>query len=149
MAQQVYQGFFDDLAAGNVLTGADCRAQLVMSNTTIDTEADAQTISDFSTYDECDGAGYFELDLGTVTFTYDSANDRMVLDADNGDLDGGVGTVNASSRQITRVNYYRYVDGTAANDVPWASIDIGPYDTVGGPVDITINTTGILYLGQP
>lgn len=147
MAQVVYQGFYDDLAAGAVVTAADCRAILVMSNTTIDTEEDAQNISDFTTLDECDGSGYLELDLGSVTFTYDSTNDRMVLDAANGDFEGGLGSVNASSRQITRVLFYRYVDGTDANDVPWASIDIGPYDTVGGPVDITINTSGILYLG--
>lgn len=148
MAQAVYQGFYDDLVAGNVTASADLRAMLVMSNTTTDTETDAQTLSDFTTQDECDGVGYAQLDLLTITCAYDTATDRLVIDAANGDFDGGLGTIAASSRDVTRVLIYRYVDGTDANDVPWASIDIGPYTTAGGAFDVTWNATGVIYIGS-
>ena len=149
MAQEVYQGFYDDLEAGNVTDSTDARAMLVMSNTTTDTEEDAQTLSDFTTIDECDGTGYAELDLASLSVAYDSTNDRLVIDAADGDFDGGGDTVGASTRDITRILVYRYVDGTDANDVPWFSIDVGPYAPVGGAIDVTWNSTGIAYIGQP
>lgn len=149
MAQQFYQGFWDDLEAGLVTQTTDVRAMIVMSNTTIDTEVDAQTLSDFTTIDECDGAGYAELDLSSITVAYDDTNDRLKVDAADGDFDGGSDIVNASTRSLTRVMIYRYVDGTDANDIPWSSIDIGPYTTAGGPIDVTWPTVGIIYIGQP
>jgi len=149
MAQQVYQGFYDDLEAGNVTDSADARAMLAMSNTTIDTEEDVQTLSGFTTIDEGAGAGYAELVLANLSVGYDTTNDRLVIDAGNGDFDRGGDTVAASTRNITRICVYRYVDGTDANDVPWFSIDVGPYAPVGGAIDVTWNSTGIAYIGQP
>jgi len=150
MAQVVYQGYYDDLAAGYVVGTTDLRARLVMSNTTIADagQEDAQTISDFTTLDEVDGVGYAMLDLENVTVAYDSANDRLVIDADDGDFDGGTGSIAASSRQVTRVLIERYVDGTDPNDVPWLSIDIGPYTTSGGAFDVIWNSLGIAYVGS-
>ena len=146
MAQAVYQGLHDDMEAGNVTDGADIRCMAVMSNTTTDTETDAQTLSDFTTIDECDGVGYAQADLANVTVAYDAANDRhMQIDADDFDLDGGGDTVATATRDVTRILYYRYVDGTDANDVPWFSIDIGPYTMQGGSFDVIVNTTGLYY----
>lgn len=147
MAQAVYQGFHDDLEAGVVTDAVDLRAKAVMSNTTIDTEVDAQTISDFTTLDECDSVGYAEADLTSVTVAYDDTNDRFInIDAADFDLDGGGDIVAVATRSITRLLYYRYVDGTAANDVPYFSIDIGPFDPSGGPFDVTIHADGIYYI---
>lgn len=146
MATVFYQGLDDDKAAGNLATGVDLRCMAVMSNTTIDTEEDAQTLSDFTTIDEADGVGYAQADLASVTVTYDSTNDRhRVVDADDFDLDGGTDSVAVCSRDVTRLLYYRYVDGTDANDVPWLSIDIGPYTPQGSSFDVVVNTTGIYY----
>lgn len=148
MAQVIYQGFYDDLEAGNVTDNVDIRAHLLMSNTTTDVEPDAQNVSDFTTYDEADGVGYVALDLANVTVTYDDSNDRLVIDADDGDFEAGLGSIGVCSRNITRVAITRYVDGTAANDVPWGSIDIGPYVPAGGAFDVTWNSTGILHIGS-
>ena len=150
MAQVVYQGFYDDVLAGNVTASADLRAILCMSNTDIaDAGAeDAQNMSDFADYDECDGLGYAELDLANVTMAYDSTANTLVIDADNGDFDGGGDVIQTSSRQVTRVLIKRYVDGTDANDVPWTSIDIGPFTTSGGPFDVTWNASGAIYIGS-
>lgn len=148
MAQVVYQGFYDDLMAGEVAAGVDLRAVLVMSDTTIATEPDAQTLSDFTDMDICDGVGYAELDLASVTVAYDTTNDRLKIDAADGDFDGGTDEVLAASRQITRVLLKRYVDGTDANDIPWVSVDVGPYTTSGGPIDVTWHANGVVYIGS-
>ena len=145
MAQVIYQGFFDDVAAGNVTSSADLRAMLLMANTTTDTEEDAQTMSDFTTIDEADGVGYAALDIAGVSVAYDSTNNRLVIDGTDDDFESG--GIDTCSRNVTRVLIKRYVDGTDANDVPWSSIDIGPYSPGGGTFDVTWNTTGILYIG--
>jgi hypothetical protein len=145
MAQKFYQGFHNDMEAGVVTDGVDLRCMAVMSNTTIDTE-DAETLSDFTTVDECDGVGYAQADLTNVTVAYDASNERhMQIDADDFDLDGGGDSVDTASRNVTRLLYFRYVDGTDANDVPWMSIDVGPYLMQGGAFDVIVNTTGIYY----
>lgn len=147
MAQVVYQGFHDDLEAGNVTDGADIRCMAVMTNTTTDTEEDAQTLSDFTTIDEVDGVGYAQADLANVTVTYDATNNRLInIDCDDFDLDGGSDIVQTCSRDVERLVFYRYVDGTDANDVPWFSIDIGPFTPQGGSFDVTVHASGLFYI---
>jgi hypothetical protein len=147
MAQYVYQGYFDDVAGGNA--GAeDLRVMLVMSNSTFDTDTNVGNLSDFTTIDECDGAGYVQLDLASVAVAWDSSNARLEYDAADGDLDGGSGIITASTRDVTGFIVYRYVDGTAANDVPWFGRDIGPYTLAGGAFDFQWNTEGILQLAS-
>jgi len=144
MAQAIYQGLHDDKEAGNVTDGVDLRCMAVMSNTTIDTETDAQTLTDFTTLDECDAVGYAQADLTNVTVSYDATNDRHLnIDADDFDLDGGGDTVGVATRQVTRLLYFRYIDGT--NDIPWFSIDTGPWTTQGGSFDVVVNTNGLYY----
>jgi hypothetical protein len=148
MTQTVYQGFYDDLAAGEANSAADVRARLLMSNTTVAAEEDAQTISDFTTLDECDGVGYVELTIANLDVAYDAATDLYVIDGDDGDFEGGLGEILASTRPVSRILIYRYVDGTDAADVPWFSQDIGPFYTVGGKFDVMWNSTGIAYIGS-
>lgn len=143
MAQLIFQGFYDDLEAGTVTDAVDIRIMAVMTDTTCDTEVDAQTLSDFSNIDECDGVGYAQLDLLNVTVAYDDTNDMLKIDADDGDLDGGGDVINVSTRDVQGLVCYRYVDGTDANDVPWWYLDVGPYTLGGGPFDITWHTNGV------
>lgn len=146
MADVFHRGMYDDIVAGNFTSSADLRLMAVMSNTTCDTETDAQTLSDFTTIDECDGVGYAQLDLASVAVAYDATNDRLWVDAADGDLDGGGDSVAVSTRQVTGVVVYRYVDGTDANDVPWCYMDVGPYTLSGGKFDVVWASTGILYI---
>ena len=147
MAQYVYQGYFDDVIGGNA-GAVDLRLMLVMTNSTFDSEIDVQTLSDFTTIDECDGAGYVQLDLAGVAAAWDAANDRLEYDATDGDLDGGSGIITASTRNVSGFIVYRYVDGTDANDVPWFGRDIGPYALAGGAFDFQFNAEGILQLAS-
>jgi len=103
-------------------------------------------MSDFTTIDECDGAGYAELDLAAWTGAYDSTNNRYEFDATDGDMDGGTDSIALSSRQVQGYVLYRYVDGTDANDVPWGYLDIGPYTLGGGKFDFVWNAEGIAQL---
>ena len=150
MTQTVYQGFYDDLAAGNVTSAADLRAMALMSDTTVSDagQEDAQTLSDFTDMDECDGAGYAQHDIASVAVSYDATDNRLVVDGDDGDFDAGGDIIQVSSRTVTKYMVYRYVDGTDANDVPWVSEDIGPFTMSGGPFDMLWNTAGILYIGS-
>ena len=148
MAQVMFRGFVDDVLAGTAVSGADLRVLLVMTNTTCDTEHDAQTLSGFTTLDECDGTGYARLNLASVAGAWDATNNRYEWDADDGDMDGGGGSITASSRAVQGYVIYRYVDGTAANDVPWGYRDIGPYTLSGGSFDFTWNVEGIAQIIQ-
>ncbi len=146
MAQIVYRGYADDVLAGNAISGADLRIILVMTSTTCDTEHDAQDFADFTTIDECDGVGYAELNLASVAAAWDAANNRLEWDADDGDMDGGGGSIAAASRDVQGYVIYRYVDGTDANDVPWGYQDIGPYTLSGGTFDFAFDAEGIFQL---
>jgi len=147
MSQYVYQGYFDDVIGGNAGV-EDLRVMLVMTNSTFDSQIDVQTMSDFTTIDECDGAGYVQLDLLSAAAAWDSGNSRLEYDAADGDLDGGSGIITASTRQVSGFIVKRYVDGTDANDVPWFGRDIGPYTLAGGAFDFQFNAEGILQLAS-
>ena len=126
MSETLFQGFFDDLRAGNVAS-ADIRIKLLMSNTTVldgGGQEDAQTFSDFTTVDECDSPGYVALDATISTDAYDTTDNRWEIHpATDEDFSGGGGTISASTRPITVACIFRYVDGTDANDVPWYATD--------------------------
>jgi len=148
MVQTVYQGFYDDIMGGTVIAASDLRAILVMSNTTTDTEEDAQTMSDFTTIDECDGVGYAEYDVVSHAVAYNSTTDVLAIDGDDGDMDGGGDVIQVSTRDVTGIVFYRYVDGTDANNVPWFSETIGPFTLSGGPFNVVINAAGIATIGS-
>jgi len=148
MGQVMFRGFTDDVLAGAAISAADLRVILVMTNTTCDTEPDVQTMSGFTTIDECDGVGYAELDLASVAAAWDATNNRLEWDATDGDMDGGGGSIAAATRDVQGYVIYRYVDGTDANDVPWGYRDIGPYTMAGGPFDFVWNAEGIAQLAS-
>lgn len=60
----------------------DVRAALVMTNTTADTEVDAEFIDDITTLDECDSTGYARVALTSEDFAVDLANNRFEFTAD-------------------------------------------------------------------
>lgn len=138
----IFQGFYNDMLGGD-MTSPDLRCMAVMSDTTCDTESDAEVFDDFTTTDECDGVGYAQKDLASVTVAYVSADDAVMVDAADFDLDGGGDSVALSTRQVVGLVYYRYVDGTDANDVPWFYVPVGPYTLGGGEFNVTVHTSGI------
>lgn len=139
-----YNEFKRALARGEIdLQSDDIRAMLVMSNTTADTEDDANTISDFSTLDECDGANYARQALANEAVNEDAANDRAEFDADNVVFS----SLGAGTRQNVGLVVYKHVTNDA-DSVPLFYIDTGgfPFDASGSDVTIQWNTEGIAQI---
>lgn len=147
MASQVYNEFKRASAAGEIdldATGDDIRIQLVMTDSTCDTENDGiVNIVDFTTLDEMDGANYVVKALTGEVVNKDDANDRAEFDAD----DVTYTALGNGARNILGILLYKFVDGTDANDLVIAFIEFAVSQAPGGSdFIITWNAEGILQL---
>jgi len=143
MADQIYQGFYNALQAGDLAGTPDIRYALFMSGFSFD--ADSETLAD-GTLDEFDGGGYARQTAANVTFAYVDADDEMQLDSD--DVEFG-DPVAAGSDDITGVALLLYVDGTDA-DVILASTTAGgfPAQANNGSLTLTLPAAGLLFVRQ-
>ena len=147
MASVVYNEFKRASAAGEIdldTGGDDIRIQLLMTNTTADTENDGiVNIYDFTTLDEMDGANYVVKALANEVVNKDDTNDRAEFDAD----DVTYTALGNGTRAIQGALLYKHVDGTDANDLVIAFIEFSSTQNPGGR-DFTIqwNSEGILQL---
>lgn len=132
--------------AGEInLASDDIRVMLVMSDTTCDTEDDADTFAGFTTIDELSATGYTTngVALTGEAIGEDSPNDRAEFTANNASWTGLADGV----RQVVAAILYKW-NTTQADSEPLAYIDDGaagfPFD--GGDADVTIqwNAEGIL-----
>jgi len=143
MATKVYNEAVRAIMAGEIdLNADDIRIQLLMTNTTADTENDAVvTISNFTTLDEFDGANYVVKALTSEAVNKDDANDRAEFDAD----DVVYTALGAGTRSIAGVLLYKHIDGTDANDKVIAWLEFATPKTPDGS-DFTVvwNVEGIL-----
>lgn len=112
------------------VTGRDVRAILVMTNTTVDTEVAAGTISyvgDYTTLDECDGANYSRQSLTSEAAAADDANARAEFDAD----DVTWTSLGASTRDVQGVLLYEHVTNDA-DSIPLMFIEFSTNYTPDG-----------------
>lgn len=140
----VYQRFKEETASAGIDYGAaDFRVALVMTNTTADTERTRDTISGFTTLDECDGANYARVDLAGVTLTRDDGNLIVYLDAN----DAVFTNLGAGTRQNAAALLYLHVTNDT-DSIPAAYIDTGgfPFDGTGANNTIQWNALGIVQL---
>jgi len=145
MANFVFTEFKRAVSEGEIDLNAtdDIRVLLVMSNTTADTEEDADTIGGITTLDEYDGASYSsggEALTGEVV-NEDNANDRAEFDA----TDATFSTLGVGTRQAQAAIVYKWITSVSLS-MPIAYIDTGgfPFDGNGGNVTIQWNTEGIV-----
>jgi len=128
----------------NFLT-ADIRLLLCMTNTTADTDMDANTIGAFATLDECDAPGYTAggVALTGETVAEDAAGNRAYFDAN----DASFANLAAGTRQIQGMLLYRFVTSVAAS-TPLAWIDTPgfPFWGNGSTVNVQWNANGILQV---
>lgn len=144
MASIVYTGFKNRLLKGDVdFDTQDIRVILCMTNTTADTDQDANVLTGITTLDEYDGSGYTRATLTSEAVNQDDPNNRAEFDAADFTFGAAVG---AGTRQAAGMVLYRHVDGTAANDQVIAWIDTGgfPFTGNGGAVNVTVNAEGLL-----
>lgn len=145
MASVIPNVFKTELMKGNMdLDGGSFKADLVMSNTTCDTENDGiDTCSEYTTPDICDGANYVTKDLGTLAVTQVDASDLAKWTAANLTWTA----LGASTRAIQGVLIYKYITNFNSS-VPVAFIQFSSNKTADGS-DFTVSwdgTNGILYL---
>lgn len=126
------------------LDGGTFHANLMMTNTTCDTENDAiDTNTEFTTPDICDGANYVAKTLSSLAVTTVDASDLAKWGAANLTWTA----LGAGTRQIQGVLIDKYVTNFAAS-VPVAFIQFASNKTADGS-DFTVSwdgTNGILYL---
>lgn len=118
------------------LTG-DQRAILVMTDTTADTDEDAEFVSDITTLDEYDGSGYARVALTTEAWASDPANDRWEFTADAIVFAAlGVGTRQAAGLII----YWHVTDDDDSQPEFYYNGTGFPFDGNGEDVTFTPNT---------
>ena len=129
------------LSADLDLNAHDIRLILCMSNTTADTDQDAEFVGSITTLDEMDGANYVRKALANEAVNTDNANNRGEFDAD----DVTWTALGAGTRQVAGVVIYRHVTNDADSSLI-AYIDSGgfPFSANGGDVTIAWNAEGIL-----
>lgn len=141
MASIVYTPFKAAILQILIEAGWDVRVMLVMTNTTADTDQDAEFVSSITTLDECDGANYVRKALANQTALADLANNRGEFDADNITWTA----LGAGTRQNAGMVFYRHVTNDADSTVI-AYVDTGgfPFSSNGGDISVTFNAEGIL-----
>ena len=119
----------------------DFRIILCMTNTTADTDQDAEFVASIGTLDEYDGAAYSRKTLAGEAVNEDLANNRAEFDAN----DIQWAALGAGTRQAAGMILYRFVTNDADSPVV-AWIDTGgfPFSGNGGNVDVAWNAEGIL-----
>lgn len=144
MAIFVYNEAKRALAEGEIdFVNDDIRVLMVMTNTTADTEDDANTISGFTTLDECDGANYARKALANQAVNEDAPNNRAEFDADDVVWTAlGAGTRNNQAAVV-----YKHVTNDT-DSVPIAYFDGGgfPFNGNGGNVTLQWNAEGIVQV---
>ena len=144
MATKVFNAGLNLILSGG-LAGADIRALLVMTNTTLDTENDGIAfISGFGTLDEMNGSGYVRKALASEAVAKDDANDRSEFDAD----DVTWSALGNGTREILGVLLYKHVTNDA-DSIPIAFIERASSTHPGGD-DYTYewNAEGILQVAN-
>jgi|SRR5688572_3980037 len=120
----------------------DMRIMLVMTNTTADTDQDAEFIASITTLDQMDGANYTAggVALASEAVNEDAANNRAEFDA----ADTVFANLGAGTRNVAGIVLYRFVTNNADSPVI-AYIDSGfPYTANGATLTIQWNAEGIL-----
>jgi hypothetical protein len=146
MASVVFQNAVMSTFEGDIDWETDnLDARLLMTNTTADTNPDADTCADL-TLDESDDGSYAHEDVTSPAVSADDANDRMVFTSDPwvwAALDGD------GTRDYQGALLVKYVDGANA-DIPLLFVDF----TSDVPKEATQVTAtdpgdGFLNIGQP
>lgn len=144
MANFAYQNFKHRLAQALVNMGtADFRTALLMTNTTADTEKNADNPADFTTLDECNGANYARVDLAGVSLTRDDGNAIVYMDAN----DAVFTNLGAGTRQNQGALLFIFVtNDTDHVNVAWIDTGGFPFDGTGSNNTIQWNALGIVQL---
>jgi hypothetical protein len=121
--------------------GDDMRAILCMTNTTADTDVDADNTGTY-TLDECDGANYARKTMDTQAVATDDANDRAEWDAD----DLVFTSLGNGTRQLQGVLIHEFITDDASS-FPLAFVEFSSTINPGGStLTVSWNAEGIVQI---
>ena len=142
MASFVYNKAKEHFFRGTFTASTDYRVLLVKgaASTTTDTEDDVEFLSGFTTLGESTASGYARQTLASESINFDSANNRVELDA----TDPAFGALNSDT--VGAFILYSEGGGTEATRRPVCYVDTGGFPVVlnGGTFTIQFNAEGIL-----
>lgn len=146
MASNVYNNFLQKLLLAYLVTGADIRAAMVMTNTTADTEKDGiDFMDDFATLDEADATGYARVALGSEASNVDNSNDRAEFDSNDVSYTSLSGD---ASRAYQGVVLLKHVTNDT-DSVPICFVEFpSTVPATATQVDVTVNAEGWLQAAQ-
>ncbi len=145
MASNAFNNALQKILLAYLVTGADIRVILCMTNTNADTLKDAVNFVSDLTLDECDAAGYARVALASEASNVDDANDRAEFDATDSSFTGlgGDGT-----RPYQGVVIYKHVTNDA-DSIPICFHDFASdVAETATQVDIPWPAEGIIQLAQ-
>lgn len=144
MAAFVYHRSLAKLIDGTIdLNSNDMRMILVMTNTTADTNTDADFVGDL-TLDEMDGANYVRKALATEAVNTDLTNDRAEFDAE----DVTWTALGNGTRQVQGYLIIKHVTNDA-DSIPVLYRDFAATINPGGnDLQVAWNAEGILQLAN-
>ncbi len=150
MADIIYKGGLLALRQGLLDPTPDLRLDLVMSNTTCDTEEETLTLAGFTDMDLFDGIGYVPIDGAGVIWTYDSATDEYRLDIDDDQWNIPPATVAPGTRDAVGILVKLFIDGTDANDIPIGFTTSGgfPTNANNGDILLSVHPDGLFFIRQ-
>lgn len=121
----------------------DIRVLLVMTNTTADTEQDAEFVGDISVLDEYDGAAYARKALASQVVNQDDPNNRAEFDA----ADVTWTALGAGTRQCQAAVVFKFVTNDADSPII-AYLDTGGFPFAGNGADVVAiwNAEGIIQV---
>jgi hypothetical protein len=124
---------------------ANLDARLLMTNTTADTNPDADTCADL-TLDESDAGSYAKEDITTPAVSADDTDNEAVWTSDNWVW---AGLTTAATRDYQGALVVKYVDGTTG-DIPILFVDFAA-DVPKAATQVTAPAPaeGFLNIGQP
>lgn len=142
MADHVFTPALALLYAGGL---NDLRMALVMTNTTADTEVDAENPADITTLDEFDGSGYSRATLTSEAVNVDLANNRAEVDF----ADPTFSSIGNGTRQAQGFIVIQNVDGTSANDLNKFYQDFSATVNPGGAsLTVQIDAEGLVQIAN-
>lgn len=119
--------------------GTDLRFILVMSNTTADTESEAQFIASFTTLDEYNGSAYARQSIANEAAAVDLTNNRFELTFDPVVF----ATLGVGTRQAVALIQYLHVTNDA-DSLPDTRYEFTAFDGNGEDVTFTPDAQGAM-----
>lgn len=146
MASVLFQNAVKLMLEGDLdLEVATLKGRLLMTNTTADTNPDADSCADL-TLDECDATGYAQQTLTTPAVTADDTDNEAVFASDNAVFSGLGGD---ATRDYQGMLVVKNVDG-GNGDIPIFFIDFTADVTkFATQVTVPCPAEGWLNIGQP